>query len=94
MAQNNQFQRLHNDDSITNKPETDDIEVTYKEIKDRNSPSPCRDIQKDDVNIIGSPINCDVQVIPRVLDENVLTVRDIVPCPTCRGAGTIQAGMY
>jgi hypothetical protein len=102
MAKNPQMKCLLNGDNRINTPENDDIK--YKEIKDRNMPLIP---QRENGNInVGSPINCDIQVagggngdstnnrhITSVLgDKNLLTDRDTVPCPTCRGAGTIHAG--
>lgn len=101
MAKNPQMKCLLNGDNRINTPENDDIK--YKEIKDRNMPLIP---QRENGNInVGSPINCDIQVagggngdstnnrhITSVLgDKNLLTDRDTVPCPTCRGAGTIHA---
>lgn len=84
---------------VNNTPETD--EIKYKEIK---MPSPDHSDSPRGHISFGSPINCDIaKVNPSggsyrhnnsVFDDENLVDSDTVPCPTCRGTGTIHAGIF
>ena len=102
MAKNTDIKGLLDDgvdnNGIDNTPETD--EIKYKEIK---MPSDSLRDGSGHINL-ASPINFDIpRVNPSdgnyrhnnsVFDDENLADRDIVPCPTCRGTGTIHAGIF
>lgn len=81
---------------VDNTTESNEIKK-YKEIK---MPSHRDGRGKGNISL-GSPINCDVanvnpgaRHINSVFDDENLADKDTVPCPTCRGTGTIQAGIF
>ena len=91
MAKNPRVQSLLDDEDRIDMPETD---IKYKEIRDRNMLSRAKNSN------LTSPINCDIAHATRHASPGSVLHQendsddtdDTIPCPTCRGTGTIHAG--
>ena len=90
MAKNPRVQSLFDDEDRIDIPDPD---IKYKEIKDRNMLSRAKNCN------LASPINCDLAHETRhaspgsvLHQQNDFDDTDnTIPCPTCRGTGTIHA---